>query len=130
MTILNKDWPIEFPLPTVIRTIVCCDLDETYIPSDGEEKAQGGVELLESYITSHAEEKGILAGWVTGTNLDSAWRKSRGYISRSLTLSAAVSAQNFTGSKMAGLVPLKPGQSGYAVQVTAFRTSTAWSEFC
>ncbi|MBA0219453.1 MULTISPECIES: HAD-IIB family hydrolase [Enterobacterales] len=83
MTILNKDWPVEFPLPTVIRTIVCCDLDETYIPSDTEKKALGGVELLESYITSHAEEKGILAGWITGTNLDSAWRKSRGYISRS-----------------------------------------------
>lgn len=83
MTILNKDWPVEFPLLTVIRTIVCCDLDETYIPSDTEKKALGGVELLESYITSHAEEKGILAGWITGTNLDSAWRKSRGYISRS-----------------------------------------------
>ncbi|WP_263641607.1 HAD family hydrolase [Photobacterium damselae] len=83
MTILNKDWPVEFPLPTVIRTIVCCDLDETYIPSNTEKKALGGVELLESYITSHAEEKGILAGWITGTNLDSAWRKSRGYISRS-----------------------------------------------
>ncbi|ATQ05199.1 sucrose-6F-phosphate phosphohydrolase (plasmid) [Salmonella enterica subsp. enterica serovar Gaminara] len=37
-----------------------------------------------------------------------------------LTLSAAVSAPNFTGSKMAGLDPQKPGQSGYAVQATAF----------
>lgn len=83
MTILNKKWPAEFPYPTVIRTIVCCDLDETYIPSASEKKAQGGVNLLESYIVSCAEEKGILAGWVTGTNLDSAWRKSRGYISRS-----------------------------------------------
>lgn len=42
-----------------------------------------------------------------------------------LTLSAAVSAPNFTGSKMAGLNSQKPGQSGYAVQATAFRTSTA-----
>ncbi|KAB7703045.1 HAD-IIB family hydrolase [Plesiomonas shigelloides] len=83
MTILNKEWPAEFPFPTVIRTVVCCDLDETYIPSDSNKKAQGGVELLESYITSSAEEKGILAGWITGTNLDSAWRKSMGYISRS-----------------------------------------------
>ncbi|MCP3834978.1 hypothetical protein NLZ42_15650 [Escherichia coli] len=83
MTILNKDWPVEFPFPTVIRTVVCSDLDETYIPSDSDKKKLSGIVQLESYITSHAEKKGILAGWITGTNLDSAWRKSRGYISRS-----------------------------------------------
>ncbi|GAB9230479.1 hypothetical protein OkiPb01528_48570 [Escherichia coli] len=81
MTILNKDWPVEFPFPTVIRTVVCSDLDETYIPSDSDKKKLSGIVQLESYITSHAEKKGILAGWITGTNLDSAWRKSRGYIS-------------------------------------------------
>lgn len=79
----NKDWPAELQFLTVIRTVVCCDLDETSIPSDSDEKALGGVDLLESYITSSAEEKGILAGWITGTNLDSAWQKSSGYISRS-----------------------------------------------
>ncbi|CDK14223.1 NTD biosynthesis operon putative hydrolase ntdB [Erwinia amylovora LA635] len=83
MTISNEKWPVEFPLPTVIRTIVCCDLDETYIPSASDKKVLGGVDLLEAYIESSAEEKGILAGWVTGTNLVSARRKSTGYISRS-----------------------------------------------
>lgn len=83
MTILNEKWLSEFPFPTVIRTVVCCDLDETYIPSAIDKKALGGVDLLESYLVSNAVEKGILAGWVTGTNLDSAWRKSKGYISRS-----------------------------------------------
>lgn len=72
MTILNKNWPVEFPLPTVIRTVVCCDLDETYIPSDSDKKNWGGGVQLESYITSHAEKNGILAGWITVTNLDSA----------------------------------------------------------
>lgn len=83
MTILNEKWPTEFHFPTVIRTVVCCDLDETYIPSASDKKSLGGIALLESYIESNAEKKGILIGWVTGTNLDSAWRKSRGYISRS-----------------------------------------------
>jgi len=54
MTILNKNWPVEFPFPTVIRTVVCNDLDETYIPSD---PCAGPVQL-ESNITSHAEKKG------------------------------------------------------------------------
>ncbi len=42
MTILNKNWPVEFPFPTVIRTVVCSDLDETYIPSDSDKKNWGG----------------------------------------------------------------------------------------
>ncbi len=42
MTILNKNWPVEFPFPTVIRTVVCSDLDETYIPSDSDKKKLGG----------------------------------------------------------------------------------------
>lgn len=58
MTILNKDWPVEFPFPTVIRTVVCSDLDETYIPSDSDKKKLSGIVQLESYITSHAEKKG------------------------------------------------------------------------
>ena len=83
MTIFNEKWPAEFPLPAVIRTVVCCDLDETYIPTACDDKLLGGVAELESYIESSAEKKGILLGWVTGTNLASAWRKSRDYISRS-----------------------------------------------
>lgn len=42
MTILNKNWLVEFPFPTVIRTVVCSDLDETYIPSDSDKKNWGG----------------------------------------------------------------------------------------
>ena len=105
MTTLNNNWPEEFPFPTVIRTVVCCDLDETYIPSDNDKKALGGVNFLESYITSCAEEKGILAGWITGTNLDSAWRKSKGYISRSPHFICCSLGTEFYWVKNGRLVP-------------------------
>lgn len=97
MTILNKDWPVEFPFPTVIRTVVCSDLDETYIPSDSDKKKLSGIVQLESYITSHAEKKGFsLAGsqeqiWIQpGENPGDIYREA-------LTLYVAVSAPNFTG---------------------------------
>jgi len=75
--------PIEFPFPSSIRAIVCCDLDETYIPFSHENKSQGGVARLEAFLAAEGERKGILLGWITGTNLSSALRKADGYISRS-----------------------------------------------
>ncbi|EOM1999798.1 hypothetical protein ACNFLF_004211 [Escherichia coli] len=57
MTILNKDWPVEFPFPTVIRTVVCSDLDETYIPSDSDKKKLSGI---------------VAIWWVMPTRLQSA----------------------------------------------------------
>ncbi|MBV7433834.1 HAD-IIB family hydrolase [Cardiobacteriaceae bacterium TAE3-ERU3] len=80
--LLQENWPAEFPKPEVIKAIVCCDVDETYIPRT-RDKSRGGIAALEAYINTHAEDKGILLGWVTGTNLSSAWRKSTDYISRS-----------------------------------------------
>ena len=121
MTILNKDWPVEFPFPTVIRTVVCSDLDETYIPSDSDKKKLSGIVQLESYITSHAEKKGILAGWITGTNLDSVWRKSRGYISRSPHFICCSLGTEFYWVKNGRLIPSETwaeriSRSGYSRQ--------------
>ena len=80
--ILEKKWPTEFPVPKEINSIVCCDVDETYIPLV-RDKELGGISPLETYISANAEKKGILLGWITGTNLSSALRKATGYISQS-----------------------------------------------
>lgn len=79
----DKILPAEFSLPAVINTVVCCDLDETYIPYSDDNKIHGGVSELEAFMSLFGEKKGLLLGWVTGTNLRSALRKARGYISRS-----------------------------------------------
>ncbi|MBK5013405.1 MULTISPECIES: HAD-IIB family hydrolase [Pantoea] len=79
----DKILPPEFSLPAVINTVVCCDLDETYIPYSDDNKIHGGVSELEAFMCLSGEEKGLLLGWVTGTNLRSALRKALGYISRS-----------------------------------------------
>jgi len=83
MTIFANELPPEFPFPEKVNTVVCCDLDETYIPFSPENKVYGGVNELEQYMYYSAADKGILLGWITGTNLPSALRKSEGYISRS-----------------------------------------------
>lgn len=75
--------PNEFPYPSSLRVIVCCDLDETYIPFSHANRSQGGVAQLEDFLTVQGENKGILLGWITGTNLNSALIKAEGYISRS-----------------------------------------------
>ena len=80
---LNDNLPIEFPFPRRIKYIVCCDLDETYIPFLEADKKYGGISALENFMCSHGTEKGIVIGWITGSNLSSAVRKSRGYISYS-----------------------------------------------
>ncbi len=73
----------EFDLPETINRVVCCDLDETYIPFSKERKVLGGVHELESYLENHAKTHGVLLGWITGTNLQSALRKADGYVARS-----------------------------------------------
>ncbi len=64
--------PLEFAYPLSIRTVVSCDLDETYIPLLNENKSHGGVAQLEAILAAESEQRGILLGWVTGTNLSSA----------------------------------------------------------
>jgi len=59
----------EFPMPKVVRTVVCCDLDETYIPFNKENKINGAVARLKNFMRSFCEDLGIVLGWVTGTNL-------------------------------------------------------------
>lgn len=81
MSFLNS-LPLEFSLPKKVRNLICCDLDETYIPFDDAKKSKGGVKELEDFICSYGEEKGIVIGWITGTNLSSIFRKSHNYISK------------------------------------------------
>jgi len=73
----------EFPMPKSVNTVVCCDLDETYIPFNEDNQVNGGISQLESFMRASCEELGIVLGWVTGTNLSSAMRKAKGYISSS-----------------------------------------------
>ncbi len=120
MTILNKDWPVEFPFPTVIRTVVCSDLDETYIPSDSDKKTEWDRSAGILYYIP-CRKKGILAGWITGTNLDSAWRKSRGYISRSPHFICCSLGTEFYWVKNGRLIPSETwaeriSRSGYSRQ--------------
>ncbi|CDM90770.1 HAD-IIB family hydrolase [Xenorhabdus bovienii] len=83
MNFLTEILPPEFPCPVSVKTLVCCDLDETYIPFSLENKPFGGVRELEQFLCEEGKKKGILLGWITGTNLSSAIRKAKGYISRS-----------------------------------------------
>ena len=97
MTILNKDWPVEFPFPTVIRTVVCSDLDETYIPSDSDKKNWEGSFSWSPILHPMLKKRGFsLAG-----SQEQIWiqhGENPGDISReALTLYVAVSAPNFTG---------------------------------
>lgn len=73
----------EFAWPDQVKMVVCCDLDETYIPFADEYRPLGGVQELEHFLIHHGAERGIVIGWVTGTNLQSALRKAQGYVSRS-----------------------------------------------
>ena len=75
--------PMEFPYPNHVKTVVCCDLDETYIPFNVNKKSQGGVEHLETFMCNEGSRKGMLLGWITGSNLKSVLKKSYRYINRS-----------------------------------------------
>lgn len=83
MSLSKSNLPLEFPQPTRINTLVCCDLDETYIPYSIENRNKGGIKELEKFMLEKGYKKGILIGWITGTNLSSALRKANNYISYS-----------------------------------------------
>ena len=105
-------------MPKSIQTVVCCDVDETYIPRQKDKKL-GGVSLLETYINANAERKGILIGWVTGTNLSSALRKSTDYIAQSPHFICCSLGSEFYWVKDGKLSPSKTSaerikQSGYS----------------
>lgn len=83
MTFSTPLFPQELPFPDQIKIVACCDLDETYIPFSLKDRPKGGVEKLEEYLINDNGQKGIIIGWVTGSNLLSAFKKSTNYISRS-----------------------------------------------
>ncbi|WP_244298027.1 HAD family hydrolase [Actinobacillus vicugnae] len=83
MAFSKNNLPLEFPRPTKVKFLACCDLDETYIPYAKENKHKGGIEHLEKFMIEHAIAKGIMLGWITRTNLNSALRKAYNYISHS-----------------------------------------------
>ena len=123
MTTLNNNWPEEFPFPTVIRTVVCCDLDETYIPSDNDKKLWGGLTFLNPILHPVQKKRGFSLAGSREQILIRLGENLRVIFHEALTLSAVVSVLSFIGSKMAGLFPLIHGRSAYAVQVTAIKTS-------
>jgi kanosamine-6-phosphate phosphatase len=75
--------PTALPFPRRVSYVVCCDLDETYIPYSTAHKPLGGITALEQFLREEGENKGVVIGWVTGTDLQSAFRKARGYIRHS-----------------------------------------------
>lgn len=110
--------PLEFPFPTHIKTVVCCDLDETYIPFEQKNKPQGGVELLESFICSEGSDRGMMLGWITGTNRTSALRKANNYINRSPSFICCSLGTEFYWVNNGNLIPSEAWkkrivQSGY-----------------
>lgn len=105
MVFLNKTLPLEFPFPERVRVIACCDLDETYIPFLPEKKELGGVGELENYLASESQRKGVLLGWITGTNMNSALRKAEGYISRSPHFLCCSLGTEFYWIRQGNLVP-------------------------
>lgn len=113
--------PIEFPRPTRINYLVCCDMDETYIPVSPDNKALGGVAALETFLRREGEARGIVIGWITGTNKASALRKANGYISQSLHFLCCSLGTEFYWIQQGQLVPSESWQnriasSGYCPQ--------------
>lgn len=118
MTFSAENLPPELPFPSEVRAVVCCDLDETYIPFSPENRQFGGVGPLEAFLCAEGEKRGILLGWITGTNLSSALRKAEGYISRSPNFLCCSLGTEFYWIKGGKLVPSSSWrkrieQSGY-----------------
>lgn len=83
MTLAKDKLPATFPRPTEVQYLVCCDMDETYIPYHPDNQMTSGITELEHFLLEEGEKKGILLGWITGTNKTSALRKAKRTISQS-----------------------------------------------
>lgn len=70
----------SYKFPTEIKRIICSDLDETFLPFNDSDKRRSGIIELEEYLIKHIEDKGIIFGWITGSNTEAIFRKTRGYI--------------------------------------------------
>lgn len=67
--------------PSRIVNVICSDLDETFLPFNDENKKHSGIPELEQYLRENIEKYSVIFGWITGSNLESALRKTKGYIS-------------------------------------------------
>ncbi|MDU8924227.1 HAD hydrolase family protein [Pasteurellaceae bacterium LIM206] len=77
MVFSKNNLPMEFPLPTKINTLVCCDIDETYIPYTTEDKHKGGVEHLETFTL---EQGNILAFGDSANDFAMFVKSGKGYL--------------------------------------------------
>lgn len=82
MNLLNKLSTPSYDYPSEVAKIVFCDFDETYLPYSDENKSKSGIRELEDFIQENRQKLSLIIGWVTGSSLDAALRKSSGYISR------------------------------------------------
>jgi kanosamine-6-phosphate phosphatase len=71
----------NYPYPNKIDTVICSDLDETFLPFSDSNKKNSGIPLLESFLLENIQNKNLIFGWITGSNLDSALSKTSDYIS-------------------------------------------------
>lgn len=69
-----------FNHPSTPQMAIFIDLDETYRPINPLHHTQAGVQELEQFLHPLIEQKGVLVGWVTGSNLDSALKKAADYV--------------------------------------------------
>lgn len=72
----------SYKFPVSVKQIVCSDLDETFLPFDDARKPDSGIAELEQFLLDHIEKKSLIFGWITGSNLQSALRKTAPYITR------------------------------------------------
>lgn len=77
MTSSNRFLVDTFPLPNNINHVVCCDVDETYIPFSNENKINSGINELEQHLITKCSEFGIMIGWIAGSNLKINYQKIR-----------------------------------------------------
>lgn len=70
----------SFSYPQEIHKIVFCDFDETYYPSHYGNRKDSGINELEEFVNKNCYERSFIIGWVTGSNLDSLFKKASGYL--------------------------------------------------
>ncbi|MDR2919470.1 MAG: HAD-IIB family hydrolase [Tannerella sp.] len=72
----------SYSFPNKVKSVICSDLDETFLPFADEHKPYSGIAGLEQYLSDNIESKSMIFGWITGSNLSSVLRKTKGYITR------------------------------------------------
>lgn len=57
MTLAKDKLPATFPQPTEVQYLVCCDMDETYIPYHPDNQVTSGITELEHFLLEEGEKK-------------------------------------------------------------------------